>query len=93
MDIGGREDKGKNALIWRGCQRVIEELDVEIEYREPASESEFNEALVELISEGVRLLIIAAAPSETVVLEYAADNPDVDFVVIDGTEGAETYWR
>ncbi|UCE28336.1 MAG: BMP family ABC transporter substrate-binding protein [Candidatus Coatesbacteria bacterium] len=89
MDVGGREDKGKNALIWRGCQRVIEELDVEIEYREPASESEFNEALEELLCEGVGLLIVAAAPSETIVLKYAAENPDVDFVVIDGTEGAD----
>jgi basic membrane protein A len=89
MDVGGRDDKGKNALIWRGCQRAIEELDVGINYREPASESEFRKAVEELISEGAELLIVAAAPLETTVFGYAAENPGVDFVIIDGTAGSD----
>jgi basic membrane protein A len=89
MDVGGRDDKGKNALIWRGCQRAVEELDVEVDYKEPASESEFGEAVEELISDGAELVIIAAAPLETTALEFAAENPGVDFVIIDGTEGKD----
>ncbi len=89
MDVGGRDDKGKNALIWRGCQRAIEELDVGVNYREPASESEFRKAVEELISDGAELLIVAATPLETTVFEYAAENPGVDFVIIDGTDGTD----
>jgi basic membrane protein A len=89
MDVGGRDDKGKNALVWRGCQRAIEEFDVDIDYREPASISESRESMEDLISGGAELLIVAAAPLAPIALEYAAENPGVDFLVVDGRESRE----
>lgn len=89
LDIGGKDDKGKNAMVWRGCQRASDEFPVEIEYFEPASLSESREAIGELVSTGTDLIIIAAGPLGSEVVKRASKNPEVDFAVIDGVTGAD----
>jgi basic membrane protein A len=88
LDIGGKDDKGKNAMVWRGCQRASDEFPIEIEYSEPTSLSESRKAIGELVSAGTDLIIVAAGPLSSEVAKYASDNPGVDFVVIDGVSGA-----
>jgi basic membrane protein A len=88
LDVGGKEDKGKNALIWRGCQRASDEFSIEVECFEPKSLSESREAISELVSSGADLVIVAAAHLSSEVTKYASENPEVNFVVIDGPAGA-----
>jgi basic membrane protein A len=89
MDVGGKDDKGKNAMIWRGCQRASDEFPIKIEYSEPTSLSESREVIGEFVSAGTDLVIVAAGPLSSEVMKRASENPEVNFVVIDGISGAD----
>jgi basic membrane protein A len=89
-DAGGLGDKGKNDMIWRGCQRFAEEsgVDAKISSYEPASEVE-GRAYVREASEGGADVVIVASPLwEECVYAVAAKHPDVLYVVVEGEKGA-----
>lgn len=89
-DAGGLGDKGKNDMIWRGCQRFVEEggAGAEVESYEPATEAE-GRAFLEKASEAGAEAVIAASPIwEEYVHGLAGKHPKTAYFVIGGARGS-----
>ncbi|MCP4231046.1 MAG: BMP family ABC transporter substrate-binding protein [bacterium] len=89
LDVGGIEDRGKNAMIWRGCTAVLDEAPVEIELREPKNLSEGVEFLEEVAAEDYDLIITAASPLTRTAFELADKYPETGFLLIDAEKGRD----
>lgn len=90
MDAGGLGDKGKNDMVWRGCQRFAEESGVaaRVSSYEPVTEAE-GRAYLREASDGAADVIIVAAPIwEDYVHGLAREYPRIVYVVVDGERGA-----
>jgi basic membrane protein A len=89
-DAGGLGDKGKNDMVWRGCQRFAEESSesAEISSCEPATEEEGRAYLKEASAGGADVVVVASAVWEDDVLELARAHPDVIYLVVGGGRGA-----
>lgn len=88
MDIGGIEDRGKNAMIWRGCNDVLVSVPVNIEVQEPGNLAEGVETLKKVATEDYDMVIVAASPLIQTTIELAEKHPETDFLLIDGEESA-----
>jgi basic membrane protein A len=89
MDIGGIEDRGKNAMIWRGCNDVLVNAPVNIEVQEPGNLAEGVETLKKVATEDYDMVIVAASPLIQTTIELAEKHPETDFLLIDSEEGAD----
>jgi basic membrane protein A len=90
MDAGGLGDKGKNDMVWRGCQRFAEESGVAARIRicEPATEAEGRAYLSEASDGGADAIIVGSAVWEGYVHRLASEHPDVNYFIVDGGKGA-----
>jgi basic membrane protein A len=90
MDAGGLGDKGKNDMVWRGCQRFAEESGVftSVCDYEPTTEAEGRTCLDELSARGVDVVVVASAVWEEYVHGLAKKYPDVDYLIVGGGKGA-----
>ncbi len=91
MDAGGLGDRGKNDMIWRGCQRFAEESGVEakISSFEPSAEAEGRECVREASDGGADVVIVASPLWEDYVRAVAAEHPAVVYLVVEGKTGAD----
>jgi basic membrane protein A len=89
MDAGGLGDKGKNDMIWRGCQRFAEEsgCDAKISSFEPSAEAEGRAYVREASDDGADVVIVASPLWEEYVRAVAAEHPDVVYLVVEGGTG------
>jgi basic membrane protein A len=90
MDAGGLGDKGKNDMVWRGCQRFAEESGeaATISSCEPSTEAEGRDFLKDVSGGDADVVVVASAVWEDYVHELARQNPDVDYLVVGGRRGA-----
>jgi basic membrane protein A len=90
MDAGGLGDKGKNDMVWRGCQRFAEESSesAKISSCEPSTEDEGRASLKEASEDGADVVVVTSAIWEDYVYELARDNPRVDYLIVGGRRGA-----
>lgn len=89
-DAGGLGDKGKNDMVWRGCQRFVEEGGVvaDVESCEPTTEAE-GRAFLKKVSEAKTEAVIVASPVwEDYVHDLAGAHPKTAYFVIGGTRGS-----
>jgi len=89
MDIGGIEDRGKNAMIWRGCNDVLVSAPINIEVQEPGNLAEGVETLKKVATEDYDMVIVAASPLIQMTVELAEKHPETDFLLIDSEESAD----
>jgi basic membrane protein A len=90
MDAGGLGDKGKNDMVWRGCQRFAEEGGVftGVCNYEPATEAEGRACLDEASARGVDVVVVASPVWEGYVHGLAKKYPDVNYLIVGGGKGA-----
>lgn len=90
MDAGGLGDKGKNDMVWRGCQRFAEESSelAKISSCEPSSEEEGRTYLKEASEAGADVVVVTSAVWEGYVHELTRDNPRVSYLIVGGRRGA-----
>lgn len=90
MDAGGLGDKGKNDMVWRGCQRFAEESGefARISSCEPSTEAEGRDFLKDVSGGDADVVVVASAVWEGYVHELARQNPRVDYLVVGGRRGA-----
>ncbi len=90
MDAGGLGDKGKNDMVWRGCQRFAEESGVasRVNSYEPATEDEGRACLREASEGGADVVIVASPIWEKYVHGLAREYEGIVYVVVDGERGA-----
>jgi len=90
MDAGGLGDKGKNDMVWRGCQRFAEESGVAARVcsYEPVSEAEGRAYLREAGDAGADVIIVASPVWEDYVHGLAREYPGTVYVLVDGERGA-----
>ncbi len=90
MDAGGLGDKGKNDMVWRGCQRFAEESGVPARIRnyEPVTEAEGRACLNEASDGGADVIIAASPIWEEYVQRLAGEHPDANYFIVDGERGA-----
>jgi basic membrane protein A len=91
MDAGGLGDKGKNDMVWRGCQRFAEESGeaATISSCEPSTEAEGRDFLKEVSGGRADVVVVASAIWEDYVRELARRNPSTDYLVVGGRRGAK----
>jgi len=90
MDAGGLGDKGKNDMVWRGCQRFAEESSesAKISSCEPSTEAEGRAYLKEASEGGADVVVVASAIWEDSVRDLARKYPRVNYLVVGGRGGA-----
>ena len=72
-EAGGLGDKGRNDMVWRACQRFLEEAAVTaaIDCREPTTYAEGRAYLDELASGGADVIVVASSAWEPYTLALA----------------------
>lgn len=90
MDAGGLGDKGKNDMVWRGCQRFAEESRnaANICNYEPTTEAEGRACLRKASERGADAVIVASAVWEECVHRLAREYRGVNYFIVGGAEGA-----
>jgi basic membrane protein A len=90
-DAGGLGDKGKNDMVWRGCQRFVEDggVGAEVESYEPATEAQGREFLKKASEAGAEAVIVASPVWEGYVHALARNHPKTAYLLIGGTRGSE----
>jgi basic membrane protein A len=90
MDAGGLGDKGKNDMVWRGCQRFAEESSepAKISSYEPSTEAQGRAFLDEASESGADVVVVASAVWEKYVQGLAKRHQDMDYIVVSGRKGA-----
>jgi len=90
-DAGGLGDRGKNDLIWRGCQRFAEETGepaVKIEKGDPTTVAEGREQLKTALAAGADAVVVGSCYWQKDVLDLARRYPRTKFIVLEGREGS-----
>lgn len=90
-DAGGLGDRGKNDLIWRGCQRFAEETGepaVKIERGDPANIAEGREQLKAALAAGADAVVVGSGYWQGDVRELARRYNRTKFILVEGREGS-----
>ncbi len=90
MDAGGFDDKGRNAMIWRACQRLTEENPgylVVLDYCAPATAAEGRSFLTNAAGRAADVVVVASPTWEADVATVARRSPYTKFLVVGGHGG------
>ena len=82
-DIGGIDDKSFNALAWDGVQQAEEDLGVEGSYLESNQQTDYATHITQYINQGTDLIITVGFLLADATAEFAQDNPDTSFAIVD----------
>lgn len=94
-DAGGFDDKSFNQLGYEGAKQAADELGVELKPVESNSENDYAPNLESLVGEGCDVIVTVGFALASATKEFAAANPDIEFVLIDdsadGGEDGQTF--
>ena len=82
-DVGGVNDGSFNQSAWEGLEKAGEELGVEVNYLESATDADYQPNLVTLVDEYYDLIISVGYMLADATREAAEANPDTKFAIID----------
>lgn len=82
-DIGGINDQSYNSMSWAGMQKAQEELGIGVKYYESKTDADYEPNMITAIDEGYDLIICVGYLMVDALTEVAAQNPDVQFAIID----------
>ncbi|MGD8719984.1 MAG: BMP family ABC transporter substrate-binding protein [Candidatus Zixiibacteriota bacterium] len=90
-DAGGLGDKGKNDMVWRGCQRFVEESGIPAKTSsfEPDRLDQGRTFIRDAGEAGADVIVVASPLWEDYVHELAAKHADVSYLVLSGERGAD----
>jgi len=83
FDMGGKFDKSFNEGVWNGIQRFQEETGVEVMEFEVTNETQREQAMRNMVRRGATLVLGVGFAQADAIDAVAADNPDVNFAIID----------
>jgi basic membrane protein A and related proteins len=82
-DAGGFDDRSFNQLGFEGLQAAAEELGVDYNEVESATETDYASNLQNLVDQGCSTIVTVGFLLAPAALESATANPDVEYVSID----------
>ncbi|MEM9144781.1 MAG: BMP family ABC transporter substrate-binding protein [Pseudomonadota bacterium] len=83
FDMGGKFDKSFNEGVWNGVKRFIDETGVEVMEFEVTNETQREQAMRRMVRRGATVVLGVGFAQADAVDKVAADNPDVNFAIID----------
>ncbi len=82
-DMGGKFDKSFNEGVWNGVQKFTEETGVEVMEFEVTNETQREQAMRRMVERGATIVLGVGFAQADAIAAVAADNPDVQFSIID----------
>ena len=82
-DVGGVNDGSFNQSAWEGLEKVGEELGVEVNYLESATDADYQPNMETFVDEDYDLIISVGYMLADATREAAEANPDTKFAIID----------
>jgi len=83
FDMGGKFDKSFNEGVWNGVQKFSRETGVEVMEFEVTNETQREQAMRRMVSRGATVVLGVGFGQADAIDKVAADNPDVEFAIID----------
>ena len=82
-DVGGVNDGSFNQSAWEGFEKAGEELGVEVNYLESATDADYQPNMETFVDEDYDLIISVGYMLADATREAAEANPDTKFAIID----------
>lgn len=82
-DVGGVNDGSFNQSAWEGLEKAGEELRVEVNYLESATDADYQPNMETFVDEDYDLIISVGYMLADATREAAEANPDTKFAIID----------
>ena len=82
-DVGGVNDGSYNQSAWEGLEKAGEELGVEVNYLESATDADYQPNMETFVDEDYDLIISVGYMLADATREAAEANPDTKFAIID----------
>lgn len=82
-DVGGVNDGSFNQSAWEGLEKAGEELGVEVNYLESATDADYQPNMETFVDEDYDLIISVGYMLADATREAAGANPDTKFAIID----------
>jgi basic membrane protein A and related proteins len=86
FDMGGKFDKSFNEGVWAGVQKFTAETGIEVMEFEVTNETQREQAMRRMVQKGATVVLGVGFAQADAIDAVAADNPDIDFAIID------VYW-
>ncbi|MFK7942037.1 MAG: BMP family protein [Paracoccaceae bacterium] len=83
FDMGGKFDKSFNEGVWQGVKKFADETGVDVMEFEVTNETQREQAMRRMVQRGATLVLGVGFAQADAINAVAADNPDVDFAIID----------
>ncbi len=83
FDMGGKFDKSFNEGVWNGIKKFTDETGVEVMEFEVTNETQREQAMRRMVQRGATVVLGVGFAQADAIDKVAADNPDVDFAIID----------
>ncbi len=83
FDMGGKFDKSFNEGVWAGVKKFIDETGVEVMEFEVTNETQREQAMRRMVQKGATVVLGVGFAQADAIDAVAADNPDVQFAIID----------
>lgn len=83
-DTGGLGDKSFNDLAWKGLEDAKAEYGYELKFLQSATEDDYAPNIQSALEENPDLIVCVGFMMEKATTEAAAENPDVNFALVDG---------
>jgi basic membrane protein A len=82
-DMGGIDDKSFNATSWKGVQDAIKELGIQGSYLESTQQTDYAPNITQYLNQGTNLIITVGWMLADDTANFAKENPDVSFAIVD----------
>jgi len=82
-DMGGKFDKSFNEGVWNGVKKFTEETGIEVMEFEVTNETQREQAMRRMVERGATIVLGVGFAQADAIATVAADNPDVQFSIID----------
>lgn len=83
FDMGGKFDKSFNEGVWNGVKKFMDETGTEVMEFEVTNETQREQAMRRMVQRGATLVLGVGFAQADAIAAVAADNPDVQFSIID----------
>jgi basic membrane protein A len=81
-DLGGFDDKSYSAMVWKGIQAAVKQLNIEGSYLESSAPSDYQRNLGAFVQQKCNLIIPVGFSLSDSTKSAATSNPDIKFFTI-----------
>jgi len=82
-DMGGKFDKSFNEGVYNGVKKFTEETGIEVMEFEVTNEAQRQQAMERMVDRGATIVLGVGFAQADAIATVSAENPDVDFAIID----------